>query len=73
MPCKKVIYSLWDVLDSTSLFDIHLDMLNEPQLNENPLRWYETHIKEAEKILVMTSRMMLMSDLDSGSDISDCK
>ncbi|KXJ22397.1 uncharacterized protein LOC110252576 [Exaiptasia diaphana] len=68
MPCKKVIYSLWDALDSTCLFDIRLDMLNEPQLNENPLRWYETQIKEAEKILVMTSHEMLMSDLNLGSN-----
>lgn len=75
MSCKKVVYSLWDALDSTNLFDVQLDMLSEPKLNENPLQWYETQVKEAARILLVTSRLMLMADLNpaSSTGISDCK
>ncbi|KAK3748339.1 hypothetical protein QZH41_008689, partial [Actinostola sp. cb2023] len=71
MSCKKVLYSLWDVLDCTNLFDVRLDMLSEPKLNENPLRWYETQVKEAARILLVTSRLMLMADLNPTSDTTE--
>lgn len=51
-------------------------MLNEPKLNENPLKWYENQVKDAAKILLVTSRLMLMADMNPGNkqtDTSDCK
>ncbi|XP_032219929.2 uncharacterized protein LOC116603071 isoform X2 [Nematostella vectensis] len=60
--CKDVVFYLYDYLNAFDQLRVTLDMVCQLKIRQNPLRWYESHIHTADRVIVVASQSMAEQD-----------